>query len=369
MNRYAKNQDYAIDKKRSKQNKHDVVRKIWIKCDKNDKSIYKDHEHRLHIDSRLIDCSFECIVILNDDEKDWNVNEDQDNWHLKITKSDHNHESDHSFAYSIYRKTTRIAKVMKKIEKEMRIETTTKFILTELRLNENEKNLIFKARDIYNVKTFLRNEELDSLTSTQILMRALSDNDKWFMKIERNEQQRLQYLFFIAHCMQKLLIENSKVLIMNCIYKTNKYKMSLLIINDVTNLNIFFYVDFCFMKDENFSDYVWALEAMKELYESLQLQFSTVILSNDNKALASVITEIYDVDQMNHELCIWHIEKNMLKHCKSRRYFDINEKFEIFMRRFKNIIYVSTETILHKLWNNLWRDIDVNIVMYIEKTH
>ena len=56
--------------------------------------------------------------------------------------------------------------------------------------------------------------------------------------------------------MQKLLRENFEILIMNCIYKINKYKMLLLIIIDVTSLNIFYYVVFCFMKGESFDDYV-----------------------------------------------------------------------------------------------------------------
>ena len=42
---------------------------------------------------------------------------------------------------------------------------------------------------------------------------------------------------------------------MNYIYKINKYKMSLLIIIEVTCLNISFFVAFYFMKNESFSDY------------------------------------------------------------------------------------------------------------------
>jgi len=55
--------------------------------------------------------------------------------------------------------------------------------------------------------------------------------------------------------MQQILRENLKILIMNCIYKTNKYKMSLLIIIDVICLNTFFFVVFYFIKDEIFDNY------------------------------------------------------------------------------------------------------------------
>ena len=43
---------------------------------------------------------------------------------------------------------------------------------------------------------------------------------------------------------------------MNVIYKTNRYKISLLIIIDVICLSIIFYVAFYFMKRENYSDYL-----------------------------------------------------------------------------------------------------------------
>jgi len=55
--------------------------------------------------------------------------------------------------------------------------------------------------------------------------------------------------------MQKLLCFNINFLIMNCIYKTNKYKMSLFIIIEIIVLNIIFYVAFCFIKSENYNNY------------------------------------------------------------------------------------------------------------------
>ncbi len=59
----------------------------------------------------------------------------------------------------------------------------------------------------------------------------------------------------MPECMQQLLRDNSKILIIDCIYKTNKYKMLLLIIIEVTCLNISFFVVFCFIKDKNFGNY------------------------------------------------------------------------------------------------------------------
>jgi len=53
-----------------------------------------------------------------------------------------------------------------------------------------------------------------------------------------------------------LLSLNIKVLIINYIYKTKKYKMSLLIIIKIIALNIIFYIVFYFIKEENYNNYV-----------------------------------------------------------------------------------------------------------------
>ena len=83
--------------------------------------------------------------------------------------------------------------------------------------------------------------------------------------------------------MQKLLRENHEVLLMNCTYKINKYKMPLLIITGVTSLNTTFYVGFLFMKGEHYSDYVWALKALKRLYNHFNLQYPETVLSDGDK--------------------------------------------------------------------------------------
>jgi len=49
---------------------------------------------------------------------------------------------------------------------------------------------------------------------------------------------------------------NLKILIMNCIYKINRYKLLLFIIFKITALNISFYIVFIFMLHEIADDYI-----------------------------------------------------------------------------------------------------------------
>jgi len=64
------------------------------------------------------------------------------------------------------------------------------------------------------------------------------------------------HLFIIKKISKKLLKINSKILIMNCIYKINRYKLSLLVIFEITALNISFYIAFVFMLHEIADDYI-----------------------------------------------------------------------------------------------------------------
>ena len=181
--------------------------------------------------------------------------------------------------------------------------------------------------------------------------------------------EKLKFLFFTSKCMQKLLHENFKILIMNCIYKINKYKILLLIIINITSLNIFYYVIFCFMKDKSFNDYVWVMKTLKWLYKKLVLSFSEIILSDDDKILASVIQHMFeDYNHVTHALCIWHINNNMLKHCK--KFFAIQKDFKLFLKCWKALVYSLSKEKLIDIWyalNEIYNVVDLNICKYIKK--
>ena len=68
FNEHAKSQEYAMIKVRIKKFKKNVFRKCVFKCDRKKK--FKDSEDidkRIHVSSRLIDCSYSAIVLLKND--------------------------------------------------------------------------------------------------------------------------------------------------------------------------------------------------------------------------------------------------------------------------------------------------------------
>ena len=64
----------------------------------------------------------------------------------------------------------------------------------------------------------------------------------------------IHFFFVNKHC-DNFLKMNLQIFSMNCIYKTNCYKLLLMIINKITSFNISFYIVFCFFiveKEENY---------------------------------------------------------------------------------------------------------------------
>ena len=82
VNTWAEAHAYALNIKRSSKNKREIKDKIWLKCDEDDKNSSSVEQKRLHVDSRLIECSFKAIA-------KWSL--DETSWLLRIEDSAHNH--------------------------------------------------------------------------------------------------------------------------------------------------------------------------------------------------------------------------------------------------------------------------------------
>ena len=76
---------------------------------------------------------------------------------------------------------------------------------------------------------------------------------------------------------------------MNCIYKTNRYRMPLFVIIEQTELNIIFYVAFVFMTNEHTENYQRILQQLKKLYNKLSLAFPLVMTIDCEKKLIAAI--------------------------------------------------------------------------------
>ncbi len=224
---------------------------------------------------------------------------------------------------------------------------------------------MFKAADIYNAKTALCRDILDSFTFIQALLQNLH-REAWHCEYLKNQLNRVTHLFFMKNILKKLLKINLKILIMNCIYKINRFKLSLLVIFEVTALNIRFYIVFVFMLHEIAIDYIWMLKQLKAVYWRLNLHDSEVNIINRDFELILALHQVFSTTR--HILCIWHIDKNVLANCKDQ--FVIEKNWNNFqqiklhcscskklywhrVQIWHQVTYVFIEAIYETVWNSL----------------
>jgi hypothetical protein len=234
VNKHVKSRDYAFVLSRIKKFKLQVTRKVWLICDRESKIRKSQNQKRRHINSRIVKCSF-FLIVKRDNESDI--------WFLKIANEKHNHEVSLINAHLVLRRIIMNEEVKVEFSRESRVQTTSSRILFSLRIsdsiiewnndfeNSQSLNSMFKRRDIYNLKAQMRRDTLNSLTLIQALIQKLNKRN-WLYAMQKNNQNWITHLFFVRDETQASLKTYYEVLIMNCTYKTNRYRMSLMIINE-----------------------------------------------------------------------------------------------------------------------------------------
>ncbi len=86
-------------------------------------------------------------------------------------------------------------------------------------------------------------------------MMALNKRKDYWMTYKLDKDLRIRRLFIAKTTSAKVLKLNYKVLLMDCTYKINVYKMRLCIITGVTPLNTSYYVAFAFPSAKTVDDY------------------------------------------------------------------------------------------------------------------
>jgi hypothetical protein len=146
---------------------------------------------------------------------------------------------------------------------------------------------------------------LNGRSSIETLLDDLS-TPEWVFAVRKDADNRVQSLFFAHKKQIELLLANPDVLLMDCTYRTNKYRLPLLHILGCTNLQTFFSAGFCFLRNETQVDYHWALSNFLLKTGAPQPR---VFISDQEEALKSAAYILFPlVPQL---LCVWHINKNV----------------------------------------------------------
>jgi len=116
-------------------------------------------------------------------------------------------------------------------------------------LQKEDPDTLVSATDIRSERKIIREKHLNRRSLIETLLDDLS-TPEWVFAVKKDADNHVHNLFFTHQKQIKLLLANPDVLLMDCTYRTNKYKLPLLHILGCTNLQTFFSAGFCFLHNE-----------------------------------------------------------------------------------------------------------------------
>ena len=128
---------------------------------------------------------------------------------------------------------------------------------------------------------------------------------------------------------------------MDCTYKTNRFKLPLMVISGQTALHTTFYVAFAFIAKEKMEDYTLVMERIKALYTSLHLSDPITTVIDMERGLINAILVTFPHLGTFHLLCTWHICNNIVVNCKKQ--FATSKAWEAFFSAWKKVMYANSE--------------------------
>ncbi|XP_062012413.1 uncharacterized protein LOC133728965 [Rosa rugosa] len=261
-----------------------------------------------------------------------------DEWMLEVTCGVHNHPHSQSLHGHSY------AGRLSKEEHAMLVDMTNslmkpKDILTALKKRDPENVTIMKT--IYNVRKVHRMKLMAGRSQMQSLLQKLSEHN--YIEHHRSEGNIVTDIFWCHPYSLQILRTFPHVLIMDCTYKTNRYRFPLFEIVGVTSTEMTFNVAFVYILKETEDNYTWALSRLRTLLDHCT---PSVFVTDRELALMNSISKIFP--DSRHLLCKWHINRNVMKECKKK--FATAEMWIMFLNAWNTVVGSTTES---EYWANL----------------
>lgn len=128
--------------------------------------------------------------------------------------------------------------------------------LLHSRFEQTDRQFPLIKRDLYNLRQEYNQKQLSSGTAIQTLADRLQSDPSFHHRINKDDSNRLTHLIFLKKSCIDLFKQHHDVLLLDCTYKTNRYKMPLLNMAFVTSLHTTMNLGFGFMIRERESDYM-----------------------------------------------------------------------------------------------------------------
>ncbi|XP_058734907.1 protein FAR1-RELATED SEQUENCE 5-like [Vicia villosa] len=159
----------------------------------------------------------------------------------------------------------------------------------------------------------------------QQLLKLVDESGYVYWTRKKDESEVVRDIFWAHPESVKLLNMFPIILIMDCTYKTNKYRQPLFEIVGMTSTKLTFAVAFAYMESEQTETFCWVLDKLKQLFIK-QDNCPQVILTDRDLALMKAIETIFP--KTANLLCRFHMNKNVKSKCKEHVGDDMRETVE-----------------------------------------
>jgi MULE transposase domain len=149
------------------------------------------------------------------------------------------------------------------------------------------------VQDIYNIRKELCWENRKGKQVIEALLKELQKG-QYIFHYKTDSINRITHLFFTYPKSVEMLNLYPDLILLDCTYKTNRFKLFLLNIVGSTCLNTTFYIAFCFFKYKDKESYICTLFYIKSLYSNSLLP-KTLIMDRDMALLGTSHTVFPEV--------------------------------------------------------------------------
>ena len=269
-------------------------------------------------------------------------------WVLRVKDDTHNHEmleSLHGVPFAMRLKDDELSLVKQLTEYSMK----PRNILSTIQ-GRNPDN-VSSVKTIYNARDKIRRARESGKTPIQVLYEHLMESGyTWYPRVNEHTNE-LEELFFVHPTSYALWCTFPEIMLMDATYNTTMFKLPLLEIVGLTSTNKTFSIAYSFLHSEQGHNFHWVLQRVKDVID--EIHYPRVIVTDRDLALVGACEA--EFPNAHHLLCRWHIEQNLVKHCKNKC---SDDDYEPIKRRWDMMVKAPT----YELYQDHYRRLQQRLV-------
>ncbi|CAG8773346.1 23082_t:CDS:2, partial [Racocetra persica] len=192
-------------------------------------------------------------------------------------------------------------------------------------------------KDVYNTLTCQARDRIKGLSQVAELLNNLQNKKEYTVTYSVNNN-RLHSLFFTISNSLTAFKRYPEIVLMDSTYKTNHFGMPLLLNSGFDAMGSTFLIASGLISNET---------QLKQIAGDATInQIQTILTDKDLAMLSSVRNEL---SHANYQLCIWHLEQNLIKNLTGK----LSNRFLAFSKDFKVTMMQNTKEMFETSWNHL----------------